>query len=67
VKVGERLHIPHSAFPDEEPPALGYWLGITVHTRKGGKLDIGIKVDDEDDVFTRPMTEVVSWVVKVVA
>ena len=60
VKVGMVVHIPASTFPDEEPPAVGYWVGKTVSTRAGGAADIGIKVDGEP-LFTRPRSEVVDW------
>ena len=58
VKVGVTVHIPHSVFPDEEEPELGYWIGKTVHTSAGGQMDTGILAEGEDEVFTRSMTEV---------
>ena len=62
VKVGVVVHIPHSVFPEEERPQLGYWVGKTVKTNLGGMSDIGIKVVG-DPIFTRPMCEVADWVV----
>ena len=63
VKLGVTVHIPYSVFPEEEKPELGYWLGKTVFTTAGGQLDIGILAQGDEEVFTRPMAEVVKWVV----
>lgn len=64
IQIGIVVHVPHSAFPEEDMPTLGYWLGKTIKTRKGGTDDIGIKciVDGVAEVFTRPMAEVSGWV-----
>ena len=62
VKVGKTVHVPHSAFPEEEKPANGYWIGKTCKTKKGGKDDIGIRIEGED-IFTRPISEVLEWIV----
>jgi hypothetical protein len=62
VAIGVVVHVPHSAFPDEAEPMEGYWIGMTVLTRRGGKGDVGIKILGEP-VFTRPVAEVASWVV----
>jgi hypothetical protein len=62
VKLGRIVHVPHSAFPDEDEPENGFWPGKTVRTNAGGPLDVGILIDGEE-VFTRPMTEVALWVV----
>ena len=62
VKMGRSVHVPHSAFPDEEEPELGYWIGKTVRCKSGGDADIGIKIPGEQ-VFTWPLSEVAAWVV----
>lgn len=62
VKIGKTVHVPHSAFPEENMPENGYWIGKTCKTRKGGTNDIGIKIDGEE-IFTRPISEVVGWIV----
>ena len=62
LKLGEVVHIPASAFPNEELPEGGFWVGKTVKTKKGGEWDIGILVPGEK-IFTRPMAEVASWLV----
>jgi hypothetical protein len=63
VKLGVVVHIPHSVFPEEARPELGYWVGKTVYTSKGGRLDVGILAQGEEEVFTRPLAEVVKWIV----
>ena len=63
VKLGVVVHIPHSVFPEETRPELGYWVGKTVFTNKGGALDVGILAQGEDEVFTRSLAEVVKWIV----
>jgi hypothetical protein len=54
VKMGVVVHIPHSVFPEEKRPELGYWVGKTVYTSAaGGRLDVGILAQGEKEVFTR--------------
>ena len=60
VKLGKVVHIPAHAFPREEAPTEGYWVGKTVKTALGGAGDIGIQIEGED-VFTRPRSEVAHW------
>ncbi|KAL1528593.1 hypothetical protein AB1Y20_009933 [Prymnesium parvum] len=62
IPMGVTIHIPHSIFPDEPKPKNGYWVGKTVLTTKGGRLDVGIKIRGEA-IFTRPISEVKAWVV----
>ena len=62
VKIGAVLHIPHCVFPDEIQPEGGYWVAKAVRTPKGGAFDVGILILGEE-IFTRPMFEVASWVV----
>ena len=62
VKLGRIVHVPHSAFPDEDEPENGFWEGKTVRTKAGGPLDVGILIEGEE-VFTWPMVEVATWVV----
>ena len=61
VAIGDVVHVPHSAFPDESEPEMGYWVGKTVRTTLGGAADIGIKIVGEP-IFTRPISEVAIWV-----
>ena len=63
LAIGAIVYIPHAAFPNEDMPPNGYWIGKTVTTNKGGTGDIGIKVPGEP-VFTRPKTEVINWLTK---
>ena len=62
VKLGKKVHVPASAFPTHTPPESGFWVGKTVATKKGGLLDVGIKIAGEE-VFTRPQSEVSMWLV----
>ena len=62
------VRVPAAVFPDFAPalrstdfPA-GFWMAKTVKTNKGGAADVGIKIQDEP-VFTRPISEVLEWVV----
>ena len=52
----------HGSFPMHTPPESGFWVGKTVATKKGGLLDVGIKIAGEE-VFTRPQSEVSKWLV----
>ena len=61
-KIGTRVAIPHSVFPEEAEPAGGCWMGKIVKTSLGGTKDVGILIKGEQ-VFTRARTEVVDWVV----
>ena len=60
VKIGMEVHIPGSVFPDDDPPSCGYWVGKTVKTKKGGKGDIGIRIEGER-VFTWAIDGVAGW------
>lgn len=57
------VHVPADAFPKEEPPPGGFWVGKTVRTNKGGKGDIGILVEGDPEVFTQPKWRVAKWLV----
>jgi hypothetical protein len=46
----------------EAEPDNGYWVGKACRTRHGGKGDIGVHIPGEQ-VFTRPLEEVATWVV----
>ena len=61
-RIGLTIHVPHSAFPEEDKPTAGYWTGCTVKTSLGGRGDIGIHIEGED-IFTMPMCTVATWVV----
>lgn len=63
VKIGKKVHIPRSVFPEHKPPKCGYWVGKTCATKKGGKGDVGIHIDGED-IFSRPKAEVAAWLVE---
>jgi hypothetical protein len=60
VKIGKKVHIPASIFPNFKAPKTGYWVGKTCKTSKGGQYDIGIHIEGED-IFTRPVAEVADW------
>ena len=61
-KIGTRVAIPHSVFPEEAEPAGGCWMGKIVKTSLGGNGDVGI-LSDGEPVFTRSRIEVADWVV----
>ena len=63
INLGVTVHIPASVFPNEKCPPCGYWTGSTVKTSKGGASDVGIRVQGDDEVFTRPIAEAAMWVV----
>jgi hypothetical protein len=64
IKIGQVVHIPTSIFPDEaDAPECGYWMGKTVRTKGGGMNDIGIRIPNEE-VFTRPRSEVATWIAR---
>ena len=44
------------------PEGAAFWTGRTVKTRKGGKNDIGIQIENEP-IFTRSKADVAKWVV----
>ena len=53
-KIGSKLHIPSSTFPDEECPACGYWVAKAVSTSMGGTGDVGLLIEDStEEVFIR--------------
>ncbi|KAL1521354.1 hypothetical protein AB1Y20_021021 [Prymnesium parvum] len=63
-KKGMKFHIPHEAFPDEDPPANGeYWVGVFTHTKQGGLEDVGIRVDETGEVFSQPKVVAAKWLV----
>ena len=62
LDIGKEVHITQSAFPKEEVPMRGYWIGKIVRSRQGGTGDHAIKIDGEP-IFTRPKSEVVAWIV----
>ena len=59
---GRTIHIPAEAFPDDEPPPSGYWVGKTVKTRAlGGSKDVAIFIASTGERFSRPVHEVLNW------
>ena len=62
VKQGKLVHIPGKVFPKSKVPKCGYWIGKTCGTKFGGTNDIGIHIEGEE-IFTRPMAEVATWLV----
>ena len=62
VKAKMDVRVPADAFPDDQPPAEGYWTGKTCNTKKGGAGDIGIKIPGED-IFTVPKEKAASWMI----
>ena len=53
-KIGKSVKIPHSAFPEEDEPNGGFWMGKIVKTAQGGTGDVGIHIEGEP-IFTRPL------------
>jgi hypothetical protein len=64
VKVGDTVHVPGSIFPHHEQPKSGYWVGKTVSTKAGGKGDIGVLCEGEDELFTWARNVVATWLVR---
>ena len=64
IHEGSLVHIPAAVFPEHVAPECGFWSAKTVRTKKGGKEDVGFKVDGEKEIFTRPKTEVRMWLVQ---
>ena len=62
IRYNTALHVPAHAFPNDTPPAAGFWLARTVLSKSGGQADIGIKIAGEE-VFTWPVEEVRGWIV----
>ena len=60
-RVGKRIKVPVSAFPDEKnPPECGYWVG-KVQSCVDKYSNFWIKCEEERGRFWRPVEEVLKW------
>ena len=68
VRIGKRVHVPCSVFPDQPAAAEGFWRGRTVsvahwpRAEQGGMGDIGVQCEGEG-AFLWNRDVVATWVV----